>query len=253
MKKFITSNTFLTTIGITLIFVIWFIVSLSQSGTFIFPNPIDTFVEFGKIITLKDTWTALGWSLLKTLMGFGLAFASALLLGFLVSFIPRLQVVLKPIVTAMKSAPTAAFVFLFVALITNQWAPIGIVYLLSFPILYEGVVGGLNAIPKQIMDLTRLEGHSKLTIWWKVKLPLSLPSIFVGVASSFGLAFKSEIMSEIIVGLAKDGLGALIVSYRNISSVDLTPIFAITLLAIIVVLITDLLMYFLKRYFTNLY
>ena len=80
-------------------------------------------------------------------------------------------------------------------------------------------------------------------------MPLAIPYIVVGIASSFALSFKTEIMAEIITGNTDNGLGNAIRGYRNLDSSDLTPIFAITLIAIIIIWIVDLLGYFVKRHF----
>ena len=74
----------------------------------------------------------------------------------------------------------------------------------------------------------------------KFKLPLSLPYLFVGVLSSFALSFKTAIMAEIIAGDTGYGLGSMITAYRNIEPANLTPIFSITLIAIIIIIIIDI-------------
>ena len=47
-------------------------------------------------------------------------------------------------------------------------------------------------------------------------------------------------MAEIIAGNTNYGLGSAITSYRNSEPANLVPIFAITLIAIIIILIVDL-------------
>ena len=124
-----------------------------------------------------------------------------------------------------------------------------IVLLLAFPILYESVVAGINNIDKDVLDALRVDSNGGLKALVKIKLPLAIPYIVVGIASSFALSFKTEIMAEIITGNTDNGLGNAIRGYRNLDSSDLTPIFAITLIAIIIILIVDLLGYFVKRHF----
>ena len=48
-------------------------------------------------------------------------------------------------------------------------------------------------------------------------------------------------MAEIITGDTNYGLGSMINAYRNAEPANLTPIFAITLIAIIIILLVDLL------------
>ena len=54
-------------------------------------------------------------------------------------------------------------------------------------------------------------------------------------------------MAEIIAGDTNYGLGSAITSYRNAEPANLTPIFAITLIAIVLILLVDLLSVLIKR------
>lgn len=245
MKKFITaltSNVSLYIYGIFFVFVLWFFISLSQgSGNLVFPNPIETLKQTGQLLSKSTIYIALGWTLLRTFIGFAIAFVSALIIGILSGTFKKIQLFLKPLMVVLKSAPTAAFVFLFLILSGSRYAPIYIVILLAFPILYESVVGGLNSIPDDINDALKVDSGQFFYPLFKVKIPLSFRFIAVGLASSFALSFKTSIMAEIITGDTNYGLGSMINAYRNSEPANLTPIFAITLIAIIIILLVDLL------------
>ena len=71
-------------------------------------------------------------------------------------------------------------------------------------------------------------------------MPLSLPYLLVGIESSFALSFKTCIMAEIIAGDTNYGLGSMITAFRSIVPANLTPIFSITLIAIVIVLLINL-------------
>ena len=251
MKKFITaltSNTSLYIYGVFFVFVVWFLISISQgSGNLVFPNPIETIKQTGVLLSKPTIYIALGWTLLRTFIGFSIAFIFALIIGVLAGSFKKVQLFLKPLMIVLKSAPTAAFVFLFLILSGSRYAPIYIVILLAFPILYESVVGGLNSISDEINDALKVDSGLFIKPLIKVKLPLSFRFIAVGLASSFALSFKTSIMAEIITGDTNYGLGSMINAYRNSEPANLTPIFAITLIAIIIILFVDLLSTLIKR------
>ena len=250
MRKFITSNAFLTSAGIAAIFVLWFLVSLSLGpNNLVFPTPVETFKALGGLLSASYIYACLGFSLLHTLQGFALSFALALLLGSLAGEIKPLQRFFKPLILVAKSAPTAAFVFLFLLLSGSTMAPVYVVTLLAFPILYESVVAGINAIPKEILFASRVDAAGKFRTLLRIKIPLAFPYVLLGIINSFALSFKTEIMAEIVTGSTGLGLGGAIRGYRNLDPSDLTPIFAITLLAIIAVLLFDLASFFLIKRF----
>ena len=251
MKKVLnalTSNISMYIYGIFFVFVIWFLISISQGyGNLVFPNPLETIKRTGEFLITGYIYKCIGWTVLRTLLGFGIAFISALIIGTIAGSFKKVQTFLKPLIVVLRSAPTAAFVFLFLILSGSRYAPIYIVIILSFPILYESVVGGFNSVPKEVNDAGKVDGGSTFRLALAIKLPLSLRFIAVGVASSFALSFKTAIMAEIIAGDTNYGLGSAINSYRNAEPANLTPIFAITLIAIILILIVDIGTHYLKK------
>ena len=244
MKKFIsalTSNVSMYIYGIFFVFVVWYLISISQGyGNLVFPNPIDTFMMTGQLLSKSYIYKCIGWTILRTLIGFSISFVSAFILGTLAGSFKKIQLFLKPLMIVLKSAPTAAFVFLFLILSGSTYAPVYIVVILAFPILHESVVGGLNSISEEINDALKVDSGKFLRSLFAVKIPLSMRFIVVGLASSFALSFKTAIMAEIIAGNTNYGLGSAITSYRNSEPANLVPIFAITLIAILLILVVDL-------------
>ena len=248
MKKFITNNTTILTLGIFFVILVWYLISLGfGNNNLIFPNPIQVFSNFVYQLTRVYIYQSIGYTLLRTLIGFAISFALAIILGSLSGNFPKLNLFLKPLLIVLKSAPTAAFVFFFLVLSGSTYAPIYVVILLSFPILYESVVGGFKSIPKEIIDASRVDGSNQLSTMLRIKLPLSLPYIIVGLASSFALSIKTEIMAELISGDTDFGLGCAIRNARTEHVGDMTPIFAIALIAIILVMIFSLISYIVKK------
>ena len=253
MKKFISalnSNTFFYILGIFFIFGVWYIISISQGyGNIVFPTPIETFAKTGEILSRSYIYKCIGWTLLRTLIGFGISFATAVILGIIAGRFPKFYVFLKPFIIVLKSAPTAAFIFLFLIIVGSRYASIFIVFLISFPILFESVVGGINSVSKEINDALKVDSGNKIKGFLKIKLPLAIPYIVVGLLSSLALSFKTSIMAEIIAGDTNYGLGSSITAYRSMDPTDLTPIFAVTLIAITLVLIIDISLLITKHFY----
>ena len=239
-KTFITSNYTLFTLGIIFVFALWFIFSFSiGKGNLYFPSPYETIIEMGRLLGKSYTYRSLLWTLIRTLIGFGTSFIFAMILGIFAGNFYKLSVFLKPLITILKSIPTAALVFLFLVLSGSKNAPIFIVFLLSFPILYEAFIGGIRSIPDDINDALKLDSK-KVNGIMKVKVPLAAPYVIVGLASSFALSIKTEVMAEIITGSTDEGLGCMISLYRNSDPTNMTPIFAIAVIILIIVLFVDL-------------
>lgn len=237
MRKFISNKYILFILGFLFVILLWFMLSLCfDHNTIIFPSPIDTFKSVGIYLTKAKTYLDIGASLLKMTIGFCFSFILAFILGTIVADNPHLYNFFTPLISTFKTIPTASLVFLFIVLSGARYAPVYVVILICFPILYESIVGGYKSINPQILFATRVDGVGYLRTLFKVKIPLSMPHIIVGISSSFALSFKIEIMAEIISGDTHNGLGVAIKTAQTQNVVDMTPIFALSFIAIILML-----------------
>jgi NitT/TauT family transport system permease protein len=75
-----------------------------------------------------------------------------------------------------------------------------------FPIVIATVVG-LQGLDKAIVDLVRSMGSSEWKIFFKIRLPAALPSIFGGLKVGISLAVIGAVIGEYVA--AEGGLGYL--------------------------------------------
>ena len=247
-KAFIGNTYFIYTLGLIFVFCLWFIFAFSLgNGNLYFPSPIETFQKMGELLSSQYIYQGIAWTLLRTFIGFISALVASFILGTIAGQYKKVYLFLKPLMLVLKSVPTAALVFLFLVLSGSRFAPVYIVFLISFPILYEAIAGGMHNVPQELEDSVRLDTNNFFMTTLRVKLPLAIPYLIIGLTSSFALSIKTEIMAEIITGDTNYGLGCAISAYRNIDPTDLTPIFAIALIALLFILLIDLLGMFIKR------
>lgn len=237
MKKFITNKYVLTILGCILFLVIWISISAIVNDTkMIFPDPLSTVQESFRILSTSYVYHCLAWTMYRMLIGFSISFVAALLFGVFAGHFSWLKTMLKPIIIALKSVPTAALIFLFLILSGAKYAPIYVVILISFPILYEAISSGISNVPEELVEAARVDGARWHNIAFQMRLPLSLPYILVGIASSFALSFKIEIMAEIISGDTRNGLGSAISAAQKSDPSNMVTIFAYSLIAIVFIL-----------------
>ena len=225
--------------GTIFVFLLWWIISLCVNSLIV-PSPIDTIKLMGKYLAEGYTYVCLGYSLLRMVLGFLVAFVIALILGLIVNDNEKLYQFFTPTMTFFKAIPTAALVFLFIVMLGAQQAPMLVVILIAIPILYEAVVGGFKNSSKDVLESGRVDGAGKAKIVLSIQLPLSIPYIIIGMISAFSLSFKIEIMAEVITGSTENGIGCLIKGAQISDPTDLTPIFAYSLIAVILMLVITL-------------
>ena len=97
----------------------------------------------------------------------------------------------------------------------------------------------------------KLEGLYKFNSIFKVIIPTILPYIYLGLAQSFGLSMKVEIMSEIIIGSQSiKGLGYLVYLAYAIKA-DYIELFGIVLITLVTFGILDIIISKVKKIAKN--
>lgn len=228
-------------LGFLFLIGVWSLVSVTVDiNSMVFPSPWKTFKLMFELLGQKKTYGYLGFSVTRLLVGFTTSFVIAFLLGMIVNNNDALYNFFTPIITFFKAAPTATFVFLFLVLFGGRNAPALVVIVMTFPILYESVVSAIRSTDESVLNAAKIDGADKIKTLFFVQLPLGMPFIILGLVSTFGMAFKVEIMAEIITGITKGGIGTMININNLLDATDLTPMFAYSMMAIILVLIVSI-------------
>ena len=248
MKRFFKNKYFLTFLGVIVFFLLWFVIYfIAGQSQAIFPSPFETFEEMFKYLGDPFTYKCIWGSFSRMLIGFGVAAIFGILVGVIVGNYTSLKYVFNPTMIALKAIPTAALTFLFLVLAGLKNAPIYIVVIIVFPIVYEATVAGYSSIDEYVLMSIRVDGATRIKSNVRVRFPLALPTIGLGLISSFALSFKIEIMAEVISGSSSYGLGRAIQNAYINSTNGMVPTFAYSLIAIIVMLLVTFILDILKK------
>ena len=144
----------------------------------------------------------------------GIGLVVALILGILLSRVPKLSSVIIPVVSIFQTIP--GLVFIGVLFIRIGIQPATVIIALSiyalFPIL-KNTYTGILSVDKGLIEAARGCGMSNWQILFKLELPLAMPSIFSGLRMSTIYIVSWAVLAAMI-GLG--GLGEFI--YRGIDT-----------------------------------
>lgn len=144
----------------------------------------------------------------------GIGLVVALILGILLSRVPKLSSVIIPVVSIFQTIP--GLVFIGVLFIRIGIQPATVIIALSiyalFPIL-KNTYTGILSVDKGLIEAARGCGMSNWQILFKLELPLAMPSIFSGLRMSTIYTVSWAVLAAMI-GLG--GLGEFI--YRGIDT-----------------------------------
>jgi NitT/TauT family transport system permease protein len=165
--------------------------------SYIFPAPTDVFHE------LLTGSGFLFWHTLYTMTATLVAFAISVILGIVLSigivYSRLLDRTLFTSLVATNAVPKVAIAPLFIL-----WIGIGIeskiliaILVSIFPMVVDSVVG-LRSVDPGLLDLARAYRGSTLQMFWKIRLPNALPSIFAGMKVAISLSLVGTIVGEFV-------------------------------------------------------
>jgi len=205
---------------------------------YILPSPSGIAARFAQMHALifKESL----FTLQETLLGFGLSVLIGIPLGMLLVSSHTFNRAVYPLLVASQVVPKIAIAPLFLV-----WFGFGMVsnvlitFLMAFfPIVIAAVVG-LQATEIEKLYVARAAGASNFQLFWLVRLPNALPSIFGGMKVSITLAVVGALVGEFVA--AEHGVGRLILSASGNMDTELlfAGIFALVVIGVVLFLVME--------------
>jgi NitT/TauT family transport system permease protein len=146
---------------------------------------------------------------LETIAGFILSVVLGGLLGVLLTYFALIRDALYPNVILFQLIPKVAVAPLFMLWLGIGWeSRIAIALFIAFFPIVISTVSGLNAADTAILRLCESLAASRSQVFFKIRLPYSLPFLFNGMKISMTLAIIGVIVGEFIT--SQQGLGYII-------------------------------------------
>ena len=187
--------------------------------------------------------TAFGVHFLYVLISVSIGFVVALVLGILLSRVPRMARFVLPLISIFQTIPGVVFIgvlFLYLGM-----KPVTVITALAiyamFPILKNTYVG-LMEVDASLVEAARGCGMSRLERLFEVELPLAVPSIIGGLRMSTVYTVSWAVLASMI-GLG--GLGEFI--YIGIATNNNALIVAGAVPAAVMAVVLSLLIDLFKR------
>ena len=164
---------------------------------------------------LSSFWTggelgpAIQVTLIETALGFVVGAVTGILVGLIFGVSPIVARVLDPFLVGLKSIPRVALIPLFIL-----WFGIGLetkvlfaATLVFFPV-FMSTFAGARDVDRDLIDVIRVMGASRMATVRKVLVPSALVWVFAGLRMSIPFALIGAVIAEMFT--ADDGLGYLI-------------------------------------------
>ncbi|MDY6783027.1 MAG: nitrate ABC transporter permease [Cyanobacteriota bacterium] len=232
-------NIIFPALGIFVLIVIWSIIAKLTDGKIsVLPNPIQTFQD--SVPYLRDFFSLQQnnegiffltlYSLMRVAVGFAIATAIAIPLGFLVGTSEKASKMMTPLIQIGK--PISPLAWLPVGIVVSsallegapktiaQNAPaiFTIVVTSLWPTLINTALG-VHSIPQDYWNVSKVLNLSKKKIVTKIMIPSTLPYIFTGIRLSLGIAWLVIVAAEMLTG--STGIGFFVWDTYNTGDTSL--------------------------------
>ena len=232
-------------IGVWAILAAW----LKSQGNHVVLYPHEAVVRIAELFfgaEAPSTYISIGWTLLRLILGFLVAFVLGVILGTLGGLHRNFDAFMKPLVVTFRTIPTAAVVILFIGIFMGpknvkylNFMPSVLTFMVAFPLIYQAFITAMEREDEAIIRSLDLEvGHKSLKSIVQVLWPDAMPFVWMSIGQGLGLSLKVTIMSEVLSAnsATRPGLGVLIVKAQTTGKVeDIIPysLIALLLMAII--------------------
>ena len=172
---------------------------------------------FGMAPTSKRSLVYHGWiTLSATLLGFAMGTAMGILLAVGIIHNRAMDMSVMPWAIASQTIPILAIAPMIIVVLNSVGlqglVPKAIIsaYLSFFPVVV-GMVKGLRSPDQMQLDLLQTYHASRSEVFWKLRLPSSMPYLFTSLKVGMAASLVGAIVGELPTG-AVAGLGARLLS-----------------------------------------
>jgi glycine betaine/proline transport system permease protein len=154
-------------------------------------------------------------------------------LGILAAYNRTVDALLKPVLDTMQTMPVFVYLVPVIMLFGGGQIPAVIATVIyALPPLVRCTTLGIRELPEEINEVSTSFGASTTQTLTKVKIPMAIPAIMVGINQGIMMALAMEVITPLIGG---KGLGMDVFTGMNTASfgISLQAGIGIVLLAII--------------------
>jgi sulfonate transport system permease protein len=152
---------------------------------------------------------AVGTTSLRMLFGFLFGVSAATILGGFCGASATIRALIDPLVQALRSVPSLAWVPLFILWLgIFEASKITLVAVGVFFPVYLNLVSGIANVDRKLLEVGRVHGYSAWQRLIRIQLPAALPAYVVGLRSGLGLGWMFVAAAELLG--ATNGLGFIL-------------------------------------------
>lgn len=194
-------------IGFALLLLAWKIISLRIGDI---PSPESTLLAAYELF--KNPFydngpndVGIGWNILASLgrvaLGFMLAAAVGIPLGFLIGRVPAMNAIFSPVINLLRPVSPLAWLPLGLLLFkAANPAAVWAIFICSIWPMIINTADGVKRVPPDYLNVARVLNLSEWKVFTRILFPSVLPYMMTGVRLSIGTAWLVIVAAEMLTG-----------------------------------------------------
>jgi len=239
-------------LGIAVFILIWALVSLTSPNL---PGPVKTWDSAVVLFShpfYRNTPNdqGIGWNILASLqrvgIGFSMAAAIGIPLGFMIGRFNFLDRMTSPIVSMLR--PVSPLAWLPIGLLVFKAANPAAIWVIFISSIWPMIINtamGVRQLPQDYLNVARVLNLSEWKVFTKILFPATLPYMLTGIRLSIGTAWLVIVAAEMLTGGV--GIGFWVWDEWNNLNVE-HIIIAIFVVGIVGLLLEQMLVMLAKRF-----
>lgn len=212
-------------IGVLLVILIWeATVMISGVPAVVLPTITDVVEAFVALVTGMPFWRGLGISVLEFSLGFLIGTGGGILLGLLLSSLPRLALAVNPVVEVLRFIVPFAWIPLTILWFGTSMS--GKVFLVAYAVFFVMVIsttGAVRNVDSTLVRVATMLGMPRWQILFRIKCRAAAPSILNSSRAAAALGWIAVVAAEYVGSSA--GLGYIVINAS--SSLDTAVVIAV--------------------------
>ncbi len=175
-------------------------------GASVLPPPAQVVRTLVDMAATGEMARAVGATAGRLAIGFAIGVTAGTLLGALSGASRLGRSLVDPLVQALRSVPSLAWVPLFILWLgIFEGSKITLIALGVFFPVYLNLMSGIAGVDRKLIEVGTVHGFSRLRCLLRIQLPAALPAYVTGVRSGLGLGWMFVSAAELLG--ASNGLG----------------------------------------------
>jgi NitT/TauT family transport system permease protein len=225
---------------IALIGGIWELVYLSGFySRLVLPSPVSVWVSLRRNLANGVIEHAAGKSMMRLLMGFGVAIAGGTVVGLAMTMSSLVQRSVGSLMVGLQSLPSIAWLPLAILWFgISRGAIVFVVVLGALPSVSLATAASLRQVPPILERAGRTLGAKRLRLWRSVIFPAAIPGYVAGLQQGWAFAWRSLMAGELIAATRRQGLGPLLQEGQQLFHTS--EVIAVMVVIVLIGMVVDL-------------